>query len=109
MIRRISSRRFEARNRRPASDYNWISKYPVLADLVDGALTDMEMEMLNEIVGLIIKAADELEEHKNDEAYNGRNGDTGYALHALGNLLKESDVFAKFANRLRRNSLYYLL
>lgn len=43
MIRRIRSRRFEARNRRPASDYNWLSKYPVLADLVDGALTDMEM------------------------------------------------------------------
>ena len=59
MIRRISSRRFEARNRRPASDYNWISKYPVLADLVDGALTEMEMEMLNMIVGLIMKAANE--------------------------------------------------
>ncbi len=109
MIRRIRNRRFEARNRRPASDYNWISKYPVLADLVDGALTEMEMEMLNTIVGLIMKAANELEEHKNDEAYDGTNGDTGYALHALGNLLKDSDEFVKFAKRLRRNSLYDLL
>lgn len=108
MIRRIRSRRFEARKRRPLSDYHWLSKYPVLGNLVEGSLTDMEMEMLNRIVRLVIEAANELEEHKNDEAYNGTNAyeDGTVSLHAVGNLLKNGDEIVKFAKRLGRASLY---
>jgi len=109
MIRRIS-RRFEARNKKSASDYPFISKYPVLANLVDGSLTDMEMDMLDEIIDRIMRVADELEKHKNEEAYDGTNAYTGgYSLHTLGELLRNVDIFEKFAKRLRRNSLYYLL
>ena len=111
MIRRVRNRNFvEARNKKATSDFYWISQYPVLANLVDGSLTDMEMEMLDEIIDRIMRVADELEKHKNDEAYDGTNAYTGgYALHTLGELLRNIEVFEKFAKRLRRNSLYYLL
>ena len=109
-MRELKRRSYAVEGKKPVSNYYSISKYPVLANLVDGTLTDMEMGMLDTIIGRIMDVADELEQHKNDTAYNGANADKGgYPLHSIGRLLKDADVFAKFANRLRRNSLYNYL